>query len=88
MCSTCAPGCRVLDWWDCYLAEAGRQAMMLFGVDWNRSQPAGHGGLLRGVGIVGAGRLALRWWRNRRSGAPGEARTEGEPDHNPIHGWQ
>ncbi|HYC32940.1 MAG TPA: hypothetical protein VEB59_11680 [Gemmatimonadales bacterium] len=66
--------------------------MMLFGMDWDRSRPARRGGLLGGhlsaIGLVGAGRLALRWWRNRRTSRSGRASAAREGERNPIHGWQ
>ncbi len=62
--------------------------MMLFGMERIRGRPARRGGLLSGVGVMEAGRLALRWWRNRRASSPGKEVRGRERDHNPIHGWK
>jgi hypothetical protein len=38
--------------------------------------------------LAGAGMLALRWWRNRRSSASSEPAEAPKPRRNPIDGWQ
>jgi hypothetical protein len=66
--------------------------MMLFGAGQNRHQDEKRGGLfdgsLWGMTLAGAGMLALRWWRNRRSSASSEPAEAPKPRRNPIDGWQ
>ena len=62
--------------------------MMLFGMERSRGRAAKGGGLLSGVGVMRVGRLALRWWRNRRARVTGKEVRGRERDPNPIHGWQ
>jgi hypothetical protein len=67
--------------------------MMLFGMGQKGSQAVKRGGLfggnLRGAALAGAGLLALRWWRNRRSSTqPPPAAGRSESTRNPIDGWQ
>ena len=67
--------------------------MMLFGMGQKGNQRVKRGGLfggnLRGATLAGAGLLALRWWRNRRSSArPRQSGGRSESTRNPIDGWQ